>query len=147
MSNSNSQKENENFRNRLRKLREDAHYTYKDLEKLTGISRSTLQRYETSSAVNIKLNRLSALAKAYNVSIAYLMGYESKDLPSEDYYALNNILGDLGYQLIYDDSTESHYLTDNEKKYYISESQIKEFKATLYTFLKFQIQQICSTTE
>ena len=64
------------IRNRMKTLRENLELSYKDLEGRTGISRSTLQRYETASVENIPLNRLSAIAKGLSTTPGYLMGWE-----------------------------------------------------------------------
>lgn len=65
--------------NRLKKSREAAKLSYKKLEELTGISRSTLQRYETGKSTNITNSKLEIIAKALNVTPAYLMGWEDEN--------------------------------------------------------------------
>lgn len=49
--------------------------SYRDLEKSTGISKSTLQRYITGIKDGITLDNLEAIAKALNVDTAYLLGW------------------------------------------------------------------------
>ena len=49
--------------------------SYRDLEKATGISKSTLQRYITGIKDDITLDNLKAIAKALNVDTAYLLGW------------------------------------------------------------------------
>lgn len=53
-------------------------YSYPDLEKLTGISKSTLQRYFTGETEKIPLSSLERIAKAFNVDPAYLMGWKQR---------------------------------------------------------------------
>lgn len=55
--------------------------SYQDLSDKTGISKSTLQRYETGEIKNIKINNLTKIANALNVTPGYLMGLE--DLSEE----------------------------------------------------------------
>lgn len=53
--------------------------SYAELSKLTGISKSALQRYATGETAKMPLPRLEAIANALEVSAAYLMGWEDKD--------------------------------------------------------------------
>lgn len=52
--------------------------SYAELSKLTGISKSALQRYATGETAKMPLPRLEAIANALEVSAAYLMGWEDK---------------------------------------------------------------------
>lgn len=66
---------------RIKKRREQLGLSYQDLADRTGLSKSTLQRYETGAIKNLPLNRLEDLASALQVSPAYLMGWEEYELP------------------------------------------------------------------
>jgi transcriptional regulator with XRE-family HTH domain len=58
--------------------------SYLELEKLTGIKKSSLQRYATGATTKIPLDVIEKLATAFNVSQEYLMGWdEDKESPSE----------------------------------------------------------------
>ncbi|WP_317722951.1 helix-turn-helix domain-containing protein [Clostridium tetani] len=70
---------NENMKeiiNRIKTRRNELMLSYQDLADKTGLSKSTLQRYETGAIKNMPLDKLDVLAKALNVSPAYLMGWE-----------------------------------------------------------------------
>lgn len=67
------------IRKRLKERREELGYSYQTLANLTGMSKSTLQRYETGAIGNLPLDKLDTLAKALNCSAAYLMGWESHE--------------------------------------------------------------------
>lgn len=54
-------------------------YSYPELEKLTGIPKSTLQRYFTGETEKIPLSSLEKIAKAFDVDPAYLMGWKQKE--------------------------------------------------------------------
>lgn len=57
--------------------------SYGELSKLTNIPKSALQRYATGETEKIPINRVKAIAKALNVSPAYIMGWcneETNDL-------------------------------------------------------------------
>lgn len=60
---------------RLRECIENKH-SYKELEKITGIPKSAIQRYASGTTEKIPMDRLGKLANALGVSTAYLMGWE-----------------------------------------------------------------------
>lgn len=66
---------------RLREVIEQSHKSYADLEKLTGIPKSTIQRYATGQFKRIPIDNIQLIAKALNASDRYIMGWET---PSED---------------------------------------------------------------
>jgi transcriptional regulator with XRE-family HTH domain len=63
---------------RLRECIENK-YSYKELEKLTGIPKSAIQRYASGTTEKIPMDRLGSLANALAVSTAYLMGWEDPE--------------------------------------------------------------------
>jgi len=67
------------IRERMKKRREELGYSYQNLADLTGMSKSTLQRYETGGIGNLPLDKLEILAKALCCSPAYLMGWANED--------------------------------------------------------------------
>lgn len=65
--------------NRLLQLYKNSGYSYPELERMTGISKSTLQRYFTGGTAKIPLSKLELLAKALNSTPAYIMGWEDEN--------------------------------------------------------------------
>ena len=61
---------------RMKKRREELNMSYQTLSDKVGISKSTLQRYETGYIKNMPVDKLEDIAKALNVSPSYLMGWE-----------------------------------------------------------------------
>ena len=59
---------------RIRERRLDLRLSYQDLALRTGLSKSTLQRYETGSIRNIPLGKLNALAEGLNVEKEWILG-------------------------------------------------------------------------
>ena len=53
--------------------------SYQKLADLTGLSKSTVQRYETGAIKNLPVEKLPLLAKALNTSPSYLMGWPEID--------------------------------------------------------------------
>ena len=69
---------------RIKSLIEQSGKSYQELEKLTGIKKSSLQRYASGVTTKIPLDGIEKLANAFNVSQEYLMGWEEKkSSPSE----------------------------------------------------------------
>ena len=59
---------------RIKNRRLELDMSYQDLADKTGMSKSTLQRYETGFIKNLPLSRVEALARALRVTPEYLMG-------------------------------------------------------------------------
>ena len=63
---------------RMKNRREELNMSYQTLSEKVGISKSTLQRYETGFIKNMPVDKLEDIANALNVSPAYLMGWEAE---------------------------------------------------------------------
>jgi transcriptional regulator with XRE-family HTH domain len=69
---------------RIKSLIEKSEKSYQELERLTGIKKSSLQRYANGVTTKIPLDVIEKLAITFNVSQEYLMGWdEKKESPSE----------------------------------------------------------------
>ena len=73
---------------RIKLLIEQSGKTYQELETITGIKKSSLQRYASGVTAKIPLNAIEQLSKTFNVSQEYLMGWteetkEEKEIPGE----------------------------------------------------------------
>lgn len=62
--------------------------SYGELSAITGIPKSALQRYATGETGKIPLDRIEAIAKATNVTAAYLLGWQDSDTLSFPYPAM-----------------------------------------------------------
>ena len=60
---------------RIKLLIEQSGLSYQELEKTTGIKKSSLQRYASGTTAKIPLDVIEKLSKAFNVSQEYLMGW------------------------------------------------------------------------
>lgn len=65
---------------RIRSLIEQSGKSYQELEKLTGIKKSSLQRYASGVTTKIPLDVIEKLSIAFNVSQQYLMGWDEKEI-------------------------------------------------------------------
>lgn len=64
---------------RIKQRRLELGYSFNDLAQLTGISKSTLQRYETGGIKNIPLDKLKVLSTALQVTPEWIMGWQEND--------------------------------------------------------------------
>ncbi len=60
---------------RIKALIEQSKLSYQELEKITGIKKSSLQRYASGTTAKIPLDVIEKLSKAFSVSQEYLMGW------------------------------------------------------------------------
>lgn len=66
------------IRSRIRACRKKHYISLQELANRTGMSKSTLQRYEMGGIQNLPLDRLEPLAAALHTTPAYLLGWESE---------------------------------------------------------------------
>ena len=69
---------------RIKALIEESELSYQELEKLTGIKKSSLQRYASGATTKIPLEVIEKLSVAFNVSQEYLMGWEEQKTPPSE---------------------------------------------------------------
>ena len=67
---------------RIKKLIDGSGKSYRDLENITGVNRSTLQRYATGTTSKIPMDVVQRLEEAFGVPRGYIMGWEEK--PAEE---------------------------------------------------------------
>lgn len=95
---------------RIKASRLELNMSYQDLADKTGISRSTLQRYETGYIKNLPIDKFELIANALNISAATLMGLKEEAPISKEQQLINTI---------------SNYLYENSK---VTLSEIKRGK-------------------
>ena len=69
---------------RIKLLIEQSKQSYVELEKTTGIKKSSLQRYASGATAKIPLDVIEKLSKAFNVSQEYLMGWTEETKVKEN---------------------------------------------------------------
>lgn len=69
---------------RIKALIEQSKRSYQELEKITGIKKSSLQRYASGVTTKIPLDVIEKLSKAFNVSQEYLMGWDEEEKTSPE---------------------------------------------------------------
>ena len=69
---------------RIKALIDSSSKSYQDLEKITGIKKSSLQRYASGVTSKIPLDVIEKLSLAFNVPKEYLMGWDIKEISSDE---------------------------------------------------------------
>lgn len=73
---------------KIRYLRQKNKFTLEELGKKINVSKQTLYKYENGVITNIPSDKIEQLAEIYNVSPAYLMGWENIVKPENKFIAL-----------------------------------------------------------
>jgi len=60
---------------RLKALRKEHRMTLEDVSAKVGVGRATIFKYENGRITNIPSDKIAAMARLFNVSPAYLMGW------------------------------------------------------------------------
>jgi len=66
---------------RIKKLRKDKKLTLDDLAEQLNTTRQTIFKYESDIITNIPSDKIEMMAKIFNVSPAYIMGWEESEKP------------------------------------------------------------------
>lgn len=83
-----SKTDKEILRRRLKERRLFLNMTYQDLAEKTGMSKSSIQRYETGGIKNIPYDKIFALSEALEVSTEYFTNL-TKDYTGESAFEIN----------------------------------------------------------
>ncbi len=74
--------------NRMKIRRTELGYSFQELADKTGLSKSTLQRYETGAIDKLPIEKASLIAKALQIPVERLLGF---DLPAENVCDIDNV--------------------------------------------------------
>lgn len=105
-----------NYQNRIKSRREELNYSLDKLSELTGISKTTLHRYENKENASIRIDKLKLIADALKVTTGYLMGSESMYFSSDKLIILDTFLDELPLIYDYDHSEDMFYFCLNDKE-------------------------------
>lgn len=64
---------------RIKELRKKAKLTQQELGDILGVKKASIQKYESGSVSNLKKDTIELLAKVFEVSPTYIMGWEEYD--------------------------------------------------------------------
>lgn len=68
---------------RIKKLVKDSGKSYAELEKITGVAKSSLQRYASGVTTKIPLDVVEKLENAFGVPRGYIMGWNAEQEPTQ----------------------------------------------------------------
>lgn len=69
---------------RIKALIDNSGMSYQELEKATGIKKSSLQRYASGVTTKIPLDVIEKLSVTFHISQEYLMGWDEKKNSSDE---------------------------------------------------------------
>ena len=78
---------------RIKGLIEKSGKTYQELEKMTGVKKSSLQRYASGVTTKIPLEVIEKLETAFDVPRGYIMGWSEK--PAEELQGMGALAAEL----------------------------------------------------
>lgn len=78
---------------RIKGLIEKSGKTYQELEKMTGVKKSSLQRYASGVTTKIPLEVIEKLETAFSVPRGYIMGWSEK--PAEELQGMGALAAEL----------------------------------------------------
>ena len=82
----------QNIRERILQAKEELNYSYSGLEKSTGISSSSLQRYLTGETEKFPIEAIISLCNALGINAAVLLGWKKNewdDTPADEEITLS----------------------------------------------------------
>lgn len=140
---------NKEIARRLKDRREALGYSFQQLAELTGMSKSTLQRYESGAIKNIPLARLEALTTALQTTPEQLLGWQmvqamrntpEKSALPDDYAAINTLLNNLGYRI---EEREDGFHFDGMRLYgVLSTGEMAALRDKVVEYLDFLMTQM-----
>ena len=101
--------------NRLRTKRLENNLSLQEVADKLGVSKVTISRYETLDITNIPSDKIEGMAKLYDTTPAYLMGWESIPFSVDTAPLSTYELEGLNKFLAAESSIESEYLSLDKK--------------------------------
>lgn len=93
--------DNLNFGSRLRQRRLELHKTLEEVGSAVGLTRATIQRYESGAITNIPRKTIEKIAKVLKVTPGYLTGWDVwSDSPYDEVVAyISDVFGEIGLEV------------------------------------------------
>ena len=126
---------------RIRQRRAELKLSLQDVSDLSGISKSTLQRYETGGIKNIHFDSIEKLSRALNTSPDWIFGWTEN---AEDITPLDsdfkNLLRDLGFHIESWPGFKSRiYLSGGQElgSWEITKEEYDQFRDNVTAYIRF----------
>lgn len=78
---------------RIKKLRLERELTLEDISKKVGVTKATINKYESNIVKNIKRDTVEKLAEALSTSPEYLMGWTDSSTRIKSVHTNNGVIG------------------------------------------------------
>lgn len=130
-----------NFNDRLKLALQLRQMTQNDLCGLTGVPKSAMSQY-ASGAFEPKRDRAGIIAKALNVSEAWLMGYSDYPMDVSDFDLLELELQKIGVSIGFYEEDAVMWLEFPDGTLEISEFDLLDIQADTLSYLKFKIAEL-----
>lgn len=114
------------IRDNIKKRRLQLNMTLEDVAKLTGVTRQTIQKYESGVIQSIPSERIKLLAKALKTSPSYLMGWDETAERDDDLLEYLEYLRMRPEMKVFLDLTKNATKQDVEKSVQIIEAFLKK---------------------
>lgn len=151
------------FKDLVKSKRLELNLTMEELANKVGVSKATIQRWESGEIKNVRRDKILKLSNALSTTPAYLMGWsndlvenvveEDKDIVkhflkynsyhddlNEEEVSMKSLLNTFGYDL--SRYNNEYYLTDDYGAYSISEHELNNLKDDIKKYLQFNIDKI-----
>ena len=131
---------------RIKQRRKELGLSLQEVSDKAGISKSTLQRYETGSIKNIPLRKLASLSRALKTSADWILGWrkDADERTSID-NDLNKILDYLGYRLDAWPRTGAQiYIHCDSGSGPITESEYRQFRDSIVSYILFNVTNLAN---
>ncbi len=133
---------------RLKKRRIELKLSLQDVADSTGLSKSTLQRYEMGHTDKIPLDKLECLSNALKVTPMYLMGWESKDLPYSYFKSILELINELGYKIEFSEANDAYaVILDDGAWFLLWGEELKDLKDSVSSFTKFKMMELINNAK
>lgn len=154
-----------NHQNRIKSRREELNYSLDKLSELTGISKTTLHRYENKENASIRIDKLKLIADALRVTTGYLTGSESMYFSSDKLIILDTFLDELPLIYDYDRFEDMFYFCLNNENiddetffrpikerndtyvYKISPKDLNKISEELIDYAKYKLYKLFANAE
>lgn len=130
-----------NFNDRLKEALRLRQMTQGDLCEMTGIPKSAMSQY-VSGAFKPKSDRANIIAKALNVSEAWLMGYSDNPMNDGDFYLLELELRKLGVSIGFYEEDAMLWLEFPDGTLEITEKDLVDIQHSTLNYLKFRLMEL-----
>lgn len=132
--------------NRIKLSRLQKRKTLEEVARAIGVSKQTVQKYESGVISNIPSDKIEALAKCLEVKPEYLMGWidtnHDQTFSFDFHHAFIKMLSALGYQTYRDDPEHPLYLSSPNVSARLQLNDLQQLEDNVEAFIAFQVESL-----